>query len=101
MDNVGTRTAVGTRRNAVERHGEPEMVTVETDTRSRVSLKRLGVEEHRQYLAHVEVDGTVVLTPAVVVSEAEARFHANPEVGAQILDNRTHSERLVPRRRRR
>lgn len=76
------------------------MVTVETDTRSRVSLKRLGVREHRQYLAHVEADGTVVLTPAVVVSEAEARFRNNPELVAQIEDNRRHPERLVRRRRR-
>jgi len=76
------------------------VVTLETDTRSRVSLKRLGVPEHRQYLAHVEDDGTIVLIPAVVMSEAEARFRNNPDLVARIEDNRQHPERLVRRRRR-
>jgi hypothetical protein len=77
-----------------------DVVTLETDTRSRVSLKRLGVPEHRQYLAHVEDDGTIVLVPAVVMSEAEARFRNDPELVARIEDNRQHPERLARRRRR-
>ncbi len=74
------------------RHWSP--ITVETDTRSRVSLKQLGVPEHRQFIASVDEDGTVVLSPAVTISEAEARFLRNPDVVARIEDNRQHPERL-------
>lgn len=72
-------------------------ITVETDTRSRVSLKQLGVPEHRQYIAQLQDDGTVVLTPAVTMPEAEARFLRNPDLVARIEDNRRHPERLRER----
>jgi antitoxin YefM len=53
-------------------------VLIETDERRRVSLGKLGW--HRRYLAHDEPDGTIVLTPAVVMSETQARLLARPDV---------------------
>jgi len=55
---------------------------IELDDRRRASLGKLG--RHRRYLAHEEPDGTLVLTPATVMSEAQARLLAQPEVMADI-----------------
>jgi hypothetical protein len=51
---------------------------LELDTRRRLSLGRLA--QHDRYIATVEEDGTIVLTPAVVMTEAEARLLAVPAV---------------------
>jgi hypothetical protein len=64
---------------------------VELDDRRRISLGKIG--RHSRYLVHEEDDGTIILEPAVVMSEAEARFMANAELVAQIEDNRAHPER--------
>jgi hypothetical protein len=53
-------------------------VLIELDDRRRVTLGKLGW--HRRYLAHEEPDGTLVLTPAVVMTEAQARLLARPDV---------------------
>lgn len=47
-------------------------VLLELDQRRRVTLGKIG--RHEQYLARVESDGTIILTPAVVmkVSDLEA-----------------------------
>lgn len=55
---------------------------IELDDRRRASLGKLG--RHRRYLAHEEPDGTLVLTPATVMSEAQAHLLARPEVMADI-----------------
>lgn len=55
---------------------------LEVDGRRRISLGVLA--EHDRYLAHVETDGTIVLTPAVVLSVAEARLHASGPVVEEI-----------------
>jgi hypothetical protein len=57
---------------------------IELDDRRRVSLGRLGRPEHRRYFATEESDGTIVLIPAVVMTETEARILANPVLMAQI-----------------
>jgi hypothetical protein len=44
-----------------------QRVLIELDARGRASLARLGRPEHRRYLARVEADGTIILTPATVV----------------------------------
>lgn len=69
---------------------------VETDARGRASLARPG----RRYLMHEESDGTLVLEPAVVVTELERRFMANTALQAQIAYARAHPEQRVKRRRR-
>lgn len=59
-------------------------VVVELDDRRRVSLGKIGRPEHRRYLAHEEPDGTIVFTPAVVMSEAQYQLLANPDLVAQM-----------------
>ena len=70
---------------------------VETDSRGRASLGRPG----RRYLMHEESDGTLILEPAVVVTELERRFLLNAALQAQIEHARAHPEQRVPRRSRR
>jgi hypothetical protein len=67
---------------------------VEADDRGRVSLGRAGVQPNQRYVAHLEPDGTVILTPAAVVTSYEARFLQNTGLVEQIEDNRAHPERL-------
>lgn len=59
-------------------------VLIEVDERRRLSLGKIGRPEHRRYLAHEEPNGTLVLVPAVVVPESQARLLANPELVEQI-----------------
>ena len=70
---------------------------VESDRRGRISIGRAD----RSYLLHEEADGTVVLVPAVVVSELEHRFLHNLALQAQLVEARSHPEQQVPHRRRR
>src|SRR5438552_17352173 len=66
---------------------------IELDRRRRASLAKLA--KHDRYLASEEPDGTIVLVPAVVITELEARFRANPDLVAQVKDNLAHPERRV------
>ncbi len=79
---------------------ETPEILVETDDRGRVSLARLGAEPRSRYLARTDPDGTVTLSPAVVISELEHRLLSNPELVEQIQDNRAHPERLMKLERR-
>lgn len=72
-------------------------VLVELDARRRVSLGRLG--HHDRYLGHEEVDGTIVLVPAVVISELQARFLASPETAQRVTDALNTPESWVRRGR--
>jgi len=76
-----------------------EDVLIELDDRRRASLGKLGRPEHRRYLARQDPDGTITLTPAVVMTELEARFLANRALVAQIEDDWQHPERMTPRRK--
>lgn len=76
---------------------EPYGQIVDTDQRGRASLGR----PRKRYLMHEEPDGTLVLEPAVVVTELERRFLANEEIQAQLAHAEAHPEQRVPRRRRR
>jgi hypothetical protein len=61
---------------------------LEVDARRRISLGPLAT--HDLYLVEVEDDGTIVLTPAVVLSATEARFQAATETSRKVdefLDN--------------
>lgn len=44
---------------------------IEVDSRRRVHLGDMG--KHHRYLAHTEPDGTIILTPAVVVPVSELK----------------------------
>ena len=70
---------------------------IELDERRRVSLGRIGRPEHTRYLVEEEPDGTLVFTPAVVMSELEAKLLANRELVDRIEANRADPARLVKR----
>lgn len=72
-------------------------VLIELDPRRRVSLGRLG--HHDRYLGHEEDDGTIVLVPAVVMSELQARFLASPEAAQRVTDALNSPESWVRRGR--
>lgn len=57
---------------------------IELDDRRRAPLGKIGRAEHRRYLVDEEPDGTLVLVPAVVMTEMEARLLANPELVGRI-----------------
>lgn len=57
---------------------------VELDSRRRITLGRLGNPEHERYLVTEEPDGTLILTPAVVMSAHEAALLRHPDLVEQI-----------------
>jgi hypothetical protein len=63
---------------------------LEVDSRRRISLGALA--EHDRYLVDVEEDGTIVLTPAVVMSAAQARLLAAVETSRKIDEFLDHPE---------
>lgn len=69
---------------------------VTSDPRGRVSVGH----PDRSFLLHEEEDGTLILEPAVVMSELEQRFLKNAAVQAQIEFARAHPEQRVARRSR-
>ena len=77
---------------------EDTRVLLETDQRGRLTLPGAA---RRRFLARTETDGTIILEPAVVMTEAERKFLANTELQATIAHYDSHPEELVPRRRRR
>jgi hypothetical protein len=70
---------------------------LEVDARRRVSLGALA--EHDRYLASLEEDGTIVLTPAVVMPAAEARLHRAAATAAEVDDFLSNPEIGVRRTR--
>jgi hypothetical protein len=62
----------------------PTGTLLELDSRRRLSLGQIA--KHDRYLAEIEQDGTIVLTPAVVMTEAEARLLAAPETAREIAE---------------
>lgn len=75
---------------------------LELDERRRASFGRIGNPDHRRYLVDVDPDGTITLTPAVVVAAHELALLRHPEVIARIEESRADPSRLVkhPRHRR-
>jgi hypothetical protein len=78
-------------------------ILIELDDRRRASFGRIGRPEHRRYLAHEEADGTLVLVPAVVMPESQARLLANPELVERIervvAEPESRVRRARPRRK--
>jgi hypothetical protein len=61
-------------------------------------LGRVNIAQpDRQYLLHEEDDGTLVLEPAVVISELEHRFLANAALQVKIAHAGDHPEGRVER----
>ena len=68
---------------------------VELDSRRRVALGRLGRPEHQRYLVTEEPDGTLVFTPAVVMTAHEAALLRRPELVEQIEADQADPTRAV------
>ncbi len=71
---------------------------IELDDRRRASLGKFG--RHDRYLIREQEDGTLILEPAVVLTEAEAAYLKNPALVALIEEERAHPERNRPRTKR-
>ncbi|HEY5857099.1 MAG TPA: hypothetical protein VIW24_24445 [Aldersonia sp.] len=72
---------------------------VEVDSRNRVSLSKLA-HKHNRYIVREEEDGTVILEPAVVLTQAERNYLASPDLQQAVEYSREHPEQLRPRPRR-
>ena len=57
---------------------------IELDSRRRLALGRIGNPEHTRYLVDEQPDGTLVLTPAVVMSQQEVALLRNAELVARL-----------------
>lgn len=68
---------------------------IELDPRGRVSLKKLA-GSHDRYLASRYDDGTIVLEPAAVVTEAQARYLASPHVADALEAAMARPDRVKP-----
>ena len=68
---------------------------IELDGRRRAALGRLGNPDHNLYLVDEEPDGTLIFTPAVVMSAHEAALLRNPELVAQIEAYQADPSRAV------
>jgi hypothetical protein len=69
---------------------------VEVDTRKRVSLGAVAREPGTQYMAEVDDDGVITLTPAVIMSEIEVRMLHRPDI-LTALDKAVTDDVWVPR----
>ena len=78
----------------------PATHLLERDARGRISLARLTSAPVDRYLAREEPGGVIILEPAVVMSAAQARLNASPELLTRVTDAIAHPERAIPRRRR-
>jgi hypothetical protein len=77
----------------------PDMDTiVETDGRSRLTLP--GGKANKLYLVDECEDGTIVLRPATVITEAQAALMRNPELQQEIRHALEGPIERRPRRRR-
>jgi len=71
----------------------PDLIKV--DSRRRLALGRLGKAEHDQYLVTEELDGTLIFSPAVVMTQHEAALLRHPELVSQIKRSQADLSRAV------
>ena len=74
---------------------------VELDARRRVALGRLGNPEHDRYLVTEHADGTLMLTPAVVMTAYEVALLRHPGLVQQIEADRADPTRAIRSKARR
>lgn len=78
---------------------EPGPATlIESDARSRITLP--GPRGNKRYLMSEEPDGTLILQPAIVLTELELRY-LRSDVAAEVERASQHPERRVGRPARR
>lgn len=73
------------------------MTLIETDDRSRAVIPG---HPNQKFLVQENSDGSVLLQPAVVVTEAQREYDTNPELRA-LLERAAHSPTIRRARRRR
>jgi hypothetical protein len=71
---------------------------IETDARGRVTLPGMA---NRRFLMRETEHGTVVLEPAVVMSQAQYDYDTDPELQAMLHEAMTGPHQSHPRRKRR
>lgn len=69
---------------------------IELDARRRAALGKLGKPEHTRYLVTEHPDGSLLLTPAVVMTVHEAALLRNPELVAQIEQDLADPSKAAP-----
>ena len=74
---------------------------VELDVRRRVTLGRLGNPEHNRYLVTEHADGTLVFTPAVVMTAHEAALLRQSELVTRIEADHADPTHTAPSKARR
>lgn len=78
------------RSSAMEARDTSTQSLLEVDSRRRISFGSLAM--HDRYLVDVEEDGTIILTPAVVMSVAQARLFAAADTARRIDEFLDHPE---------
>jgi hypothetical protein len=73
------------------------MVEITVDERRRTSLAKVGRRSDERYLVDEFEDGTLVLTPAITMSKAEAAALADPVVRAALEKSLEPNPQLVSR----
>ena len=74
---------------------------VELDARRRVALGKLGNPQHTRYLVTEHPDGTLMLTPAVVMTAHEEALLRHPEIVAQVEAGLADPSKAAPSKARR
>jgi hypothetical protein len=68
---------------------------IELDERGRAALKAYGAKPGARYIADFLPDGSILLTPAVVVTAAEAAmWRQNPQVAAYLASGAFDGEEV-------
>lgn len=68
---------------------------IELAARRRAALGRIGNPDHTRYLVEEEPDGSLLFTPAVVMTAHEEALLRHPELVAQIEADIADPARLV------
>lgn len=73
------------------------MTLIELDDRRRASLGKVG--RHNRYIAREEEDGTVILEPAVILTEFEAKVLGSPGVVEKLRESQSRPRPEKPWKR--
>lgn len=69
----------------------PKPLLLEVDARRRLNLSKVG--HHDRYTAVEHDDGTIVLTPALILNPAELHYLTDAEIQALVATARANASR--------